>query len=129
MSNFAERASEITQRALIGIAMSLASEVGIFQVLANADSPLTSYQVAMVGGLKERSKVPHTINTQYIISFLVSKIVELNTHLSSKRVACNKLQSIFCFCTFKTCLFSLTIVFSFGNILSEIFTIGVGRKF
>ena len=56
MSNFLERVNEVTQGTLVGVAMTLAREVGIFEILAKADYPLTSNQVAVAGGLKERSK-------------------------------------------------------------------------
>ena len=62
MSTFAERASELTQGVMVGVAMSLAKEVGIFQALVDADSPLTSHQVALAGGLKERSGAYHAFS-------------------------------------------------------------------
>ncbi|RUS74791.1 hypothetical protein EGW08_017458 [Elysia chlorotica] len=54
MSTFVERATELTRSALVGVAMSLAQEVGIFRILASSDCPLTSGQVAEAGKLKER---------------------------------------------------------------------------
>lgn len=54
MATYEERGFGLVQNAVIGTIMSLANEVGIFQVLCNADSPLTSNDVALVGGLKER---------------------------------------------------------------------------
>ena len=58
MSTFAERAFNLTRSAAVSFATSMAWNVGIFQALIDATSPLTSQQVAQAKGLKERLEAP-----------------------------------------------------------------------
>ncbi|GFO04839.1 methyltransferase domain-containing protein [Plakobranchus ocellatus] len=54
MAKFSESSKTIIRDTMIGMALSLAKEVGILQALVDADGQLTSLQVAEAKGLKER---------------------------------------------------------------------------
>ncbi|GFO25157.1 hypothetical protein PoB_005166200, partial [Plakobranchus ocellatus] len=54
MASFSERVSSTISNSLVGLAVSMSWEVGIFQALLDAEVPLTSHQVAQAKGLKER---------------------------------------------------------------------------
>ncbi|GFO29146.1 3-demethylubiquinone-9 3-methyltransferase [Plakobranchus ocellatus] len=54
MASFSERVSSTISNSLVGLAVSMSWEVGIFQALLDTEVPLTSHQVAQAKGLKER---------------------------------------------------------------------------
>ncbi|GFS04971.1 methyltransferase domain protein [Elysia marginata] len=54
MSTFADRVGGLIRSAVVGYGASMAWDVGIFQALATAKSPVTSLQIAKAKNLKER---------------------------------------------------------------------------
>lgn len=54
MASFADKVSLLTQSSVVGLGVSMAWDVGIFQVLVDASTPLTSIQIAKAKSLKER---------------------------------------------------------------------------
>ncbi|GFN94846.1 methyltransferase domain-containing protein [Plakobranchus ocellatus] len=87
MSSFSERLGQVVNNTVIGLAVSLAREHGIFQVLADSTEPLTSQQVANRRSLKERY-VREILN-----SLATAELVEVKVDATAPGVLVYSLES------------------------------------